>query len=484
MTDQYGKIATVAKALEEIQSRQKYRHFEFFNPYPKQQAFLELGKTKRERLLRAGNQLGKSEAGAYETALHLTGEYPKDWKGRVFTKPTRAWAAGVTGLATRDIIQKKLFGEPGVVAALGTGMVPKKSILDISLARGVTDLYDTINIQHKSGRTSVLKLKSYEMGRQKWQGDTLDFIWYDEEPEEDIYNEGTARLTGDGMEFMTFTPLDGMSAVVRRFLEEQSPDRGEIVMTIDDVTHFTDEQKAARVRGYKAYEREARRNGVPMLGSGRIFTATEEQIMEDPITDIPPEWTWLWGIDFGVGHPFAAALVLWDHEADVLHVHHVIRMKGEDNENETRPLYHAAAMKPFGYIPVAWPQDGHQAKQSLGQTMPISAIYKAHGLRMLPDHAKWPDGSNSTEAGVTEMDERMVSGRFKVSKRAVEFFEEYRQYHRKDGQIVKVFDDVLSATRVAVMAKRFGKPHAQLHKPDKSRPGKIAQGVDFDLFHT
>jgi hypothetical protein len=43
-------------------------------------------------------------------------------------------------------------------------------------------------------------------------------------------------------------------------------------MTLDDVDHYTAEQKAAIASSYQAHEREARTKGVPTLGSGRIFT--------------------------------------------------------------------------------------------------------------------------------------------------------------------------------------------------------------------
>lgn len=484
LTNDLDKLRKTADALKALKNRQQFHHAEFFVPYVKQQDFFHLGLTKRERMLRAGNQLGKTEAGAFEASVHLTGQYPEWWTGRRWDRPVKTWVSGVTGLSTRDVVQKKLMGEPGVTAAFGTGMIPKPTIIDTSLARGVSNAYDTVSIKHVSGGTSVLKFKSYEQGRQKWQGDTLDFVWFDEEPPEDIYDEGLTRLTGNGMAYLTFTPLEGMSEVVMRFLEQENPDRGEVVMTIDDVTHFSDKEKDERVRGYKGYEREARRNGVPMQGSGRIFQTTETAITEPPLVYIPREWTWNWGVDFGVGHPFAAALILWDRESDVVHVHHVLRMKGEDDENASRPLYHAAAMKPFGWVPVAWPQDGTQRQQGMGQTMALSTIYKKNGLRMLPEHAQWPDGSNSTEAGVAEMDERFATGRLKVAEQLKEFFEEYRNYHRKDGLIVKVRDDILSAVRVAIMGKRFGMPHSRLVKPNARQINAVAKGLDFDLFRT
>ena len=58
-------------------------------------------------------------------------------------------------------------------------------------------------------------------------------------------------------------------------------------------------------------------------------------------------------------------------------------------------------MKPIGInIPVAWPQDGTQRRDD---GKPLSDHYKRHGLRMLGEHATWPDGSVSTEAGVIEV---------------------------------------------------------------------------------
>ena len=51
--------------------------------------------------------------------------------------------------------------------------------------------------------------------------------------------------------------------------------------------------------------------------------------------------------------------------------------------------------------------------------------------------------------------DRMQTGRFKVFETVGDFFEEFRLYHRKDGKIVKERDDLISATRYALMMKRF-----------------------------
>jgi hypothetical protein len=187
-----------------------------------------------------------------------------------------------------------------------------------------------------------------------------------------------------------------------------------------------------------------------MLGSGRIFTTPEDAIVEAPITAVPPYWAKIWGIDIGIGHPFGASLLLWDREADVIHVHHTVRMA------DALPIMHAAAMKPVAAeVPVAWPKDAGNRDQGTGT--PISKLYRAQGMKMLDNHATWPDGSVSTEAGIMEWDERERTGRLKVAAHLSDWLEERRLYHRKDGQIVKLRDDLMSATRVGLMMKRHAR---------------------------
>ncbi len=448
----------------------------FFTPYPKQRTHLRLGAAKRERLLMAGNRLGKSETGAFEAALHLTGEYPAWWDGRRFTGPTKGWIAGVTSVDVRNVCQTKLCGQYGVVEAFGTGMIPKEAFVDTSLARGVTDAYDTIQVRHKTGGISIAQFKSFEQGRQKFQGEGLDWIWFDEEPPLEIYGEGLTRIgERDGIAWMTFTPLEGRSSVVIRFLDEPSRDRAITTITIDEAEHLTPESRERMASGYLEHEREARTMGVPMLGSGRIFKTPEAGLIEPAREYVPGYWTKIWGIDIGIGHPFGATLLLWDRDTDTIHVHHTIRMP------DALPIVHAAAMKTIGAaVPVAWPKDAGDREKGTGE--PVSKIYKRHGLVMLDEHAQWPEGGVSTEAGILEWDEREKTGRLKIAAHLSEFLEERRFYHRKDGAIVKIKDDLLSAARVGMMMKRFARPVPLGSAYDrKGEATGIARGVDFDL---
>jgi phage terminase large subunit-like protein len=434
--------------LKQVENELSRRKLDQYAPYPRQQDFHALGATKRERLFMAGNQLGKTVSGAAEMAMHLTGRYPEGWKGRVFKKPIAAWASGVTGESVRDTVQRLLMGRPG---QLGTGFIPAECISgDPKRAMGIADLLDSVTVKHESGGESRLYFKRYEQGREKWQGETLDVVWFDEEPPAAIYTEGLTRTNATGgMAYMTFTPLLGMSEVVMRFLNEDSPDRAVVKMTIDDVTHYTEEEKKRIIDSYPPHEREARARGLPVLGSGRIFPIEEDAIKVAPF-QIPAYWPRINGLDFGWDHPTAAVNCAWDRDADCWYVVKAHRMR------EATPIMHAATIRPWGdWVPTAWPHDGLQHDKGSGEQLAVQ--YANAGLKMLAERATFDDGSNGVEAGLMDMLERMQTGRFKVFSNLDDWFQEFRLYHRKDGKVVKQMDDLMSASRYALMMKRKAK---------------------------
>ena len=180
-------------------------------------------------------------------------------------------------------------------------------------------------------------------------------------------------------------------------------------------------------------------------------------------------------MDFGIGHPFAAVLGAWDADNDIIHILHAIRI------SDKLPLEHVSLMKPIGInVPVAWPQDGTSRDKQTG--VPLSEAYRSLGLNMLHEPAMWEGGGNSTEAGILDMSSRFATCRLRVAAHLSDWFEEYRMYHRKDGQIVKVRDDLMSATRILVMMKRFARPVTLGgFKSGRKRRG-IADGMDFNVF--
>jgi len=446
------------KAIEQVLAQ---RWLDFYTPYPKQIEFHDAGGIPgiKERLFKAGNQLGKTLSASAETALHLTGRYPSWWKGKRFLKPTAFWAGAPTGQTCRDNPQRLLLGRPG---DWGTGAVPLACINGLKRASGnVPDLIETILVKHVSGGQSSIGLKSYDQGRERWQGETLDGVWFDEEPPLEIYSEGKTRTNAtDGIVYLTFTPLLGMSEVVTRFLKEKPAGSHVTNMTIYDAKHYSDEQIKAIIAGYPRHERDARALGVPIMGSGRVFDTDEKQI-EILAPMIPSHWPRLAGMDIGWDHPTAVVWLAWDRDTDIVYLYDAYRV------SEQLPVVHSASILARGpWIPVAWPHDALQHDKSSG--VKVADSYRKLNVKMLPQKATHPPepgmlegtGGYSFEAGVMEMAERLKTGRLRVAKHLNDWFEEYRMYHRKDGLIVKENDDLMSATRVGLMMLRHAKVFA------------------------
>ncbi|WP_224544650.1 terminase family protein [Mesorhizobium sp. CA16] len=211
-------------------------------------------------------------------------------------------------------------------------------------------------------------------------------------------------------------------------------------MTIDDAGHYSPGQRAEIVAAFPEHEREARAKGIPVLGSGRIFPVAEETIACEPFK-LPRWWPRIGALDFGWDHPSAAVELAWDTEADVVYVTKAHRA------SQQTPAMQALALKGWGdWLPFAWPRDGRRETLE-GAGVALAKQYAAHGLNMLTSHARFADGSVSVEAGLMEMLDRMQSGRFKVFSTLHAWFEEFRLFHRKNGQVVKLRDDLMAATR-------------------------------------
>lgn len=438
-----------ARKLTDARDRARsLKRLELYKPYGKQLEFHTAGCLPiYERLFMAGNQLGKSLAGAAEMAMHLTGQYPPWWQGRKWDRPITALAGSESSELTRDGVQRLLVGPPANEEDWGTGFIPKDSILDTNRKSGVPDALDSIVVRHVAGGASTLHFKSYDQGRGKWQANTVDYVWFDEEPPQDVYSEGRTRTNATkGSVCLTFTPLLGMSEVVRRFLMEKDPHRSVTTMTIHDVEHISDEDRIRIINSYPEHERDARTSGIPILGSGRIFPFADSQVLCDPIP-IPDHWPQIGGIDFGWDHPTAGVRLAWDRDADVVY------LTQEHRQKQWPVDRHALVLKSWApTMKWAWPHDGAAADKGTGDQ--LAKQYKRHGLKMLDTHATFSDGTNGREAGVMQMLERMAHGKWKVFRTCQMWMEEFRLYHRDEGKIVAEMDDLISASRYAMMMLR------------------------------
>src|SRR5262249_31030849 len=300
----------------------------------------------------------------------------------------------------------------------------------------------------------------------------LDLVWCDEEPADyEIYSECLSRISGtDGSLMIGFTPLRGMSEISLRFRNEFSPDRTYVQMGIDDVPadgHIAPEDRARIIAGYPVHERDARSKGEPMLGEGKIYQTPEADIIEDlgdPLK-LPRYWRWGYGLDIGINHPTGIVLMVWDIDQDVLHVVAELRVTGA-TPGQHFALIRGLEMRLFGRhmnFPIAWPADAGTRDKGSGE--PVKNLYAQYGLRMLHEHATHPNAkgaaATSLEGGIAEIDLREKNGKWKVARSCVCYLEERRLYHRKDGEVVRLRDDVLSAARCGAMMKRFFKEFPQ-----------------------
>lgn len=493
------------RMFTELQYRQKYRRIDFYRPNRAQLKFHALHGP--EKMLRAGNQLGKTHGTGFEFASHATAIYPEWWQGRTFLKPPPierpvewiGWASCTTSEKVRDGAQDKLLGPVLEDGGLGTGLIPLDNIVGRPMmARGIAGFVDTATILRETGGKGRIQFKTYQQGREAYQGTPVDVNWLDEDVSRDddsIYGECLARKTTTrGIIICSLTPLLGLSPLRKRFKERAGRECYEVLMTIDDCRtsnggHIPDEDVPGIIGQYKSNEVMTRVYGADMMGEGSVFDAPLENIRHnlDPAS-VPPYWPWMWGMDFRhsgsptSGHPFAAVLGCWDRDADVIYIMHAVRMLGLATS-------HVAAMKalPRWEAPVAYPHDGGRGASIIdGDT--IAKTYRGLGLNMRPTHATLDGKSNNFEGGIRLMENRFAAKKLLVASHLTEWFDEYQGYHRKDGLVVKVDDDLLSATRQLVMDIRFARTVENFDYRRSGTGAGYARGTaghdagDFDLF--
>jgi phage terminase large subunit-like protein len=421
--------------------------------YPKHLEFFAAGATQKERLMLAANRVGKTEGiGGYELTLHLTGDYPVWWVGRRFNRATKWWAAGDTSKTVRDILQSKLIGPPGNPEKVGTGLIPADRIIRTTPKSGIPDAIESVHVQHVSGGTSVLQMKSYDQGREAFQGTEQDGVLLDEEPPLEIYIECVIRtMTTDGMVMCTFTPLEGLSSTVLHFLPDGSIEnatRFVVMASWDDVPHLSREQKDLLWNSIPPYQRDARSKGIPQLGSGAIYPVPESDLLVDPF-EIPVHWPRVYALDVGWNRTAA----LWgaiDRDTQTAYLY------SEHYRGQAEPSVHASSIRARGdWIPGVI--DPAARGRGQGDGRQLLTDYRNLGLELA-------EADNAVESGIYAVWERASAGRIKVFRTLQSWLAEFRMYRRDDkGRIVKVNDHLMDCTRYLIqsgLARAIVKPVA------------------------
>lgn len=465
------RLELLALLEEQYRRQQQRKYLNYFTDldrpkYPKHMEYFRAGQEYKLRLFMAANRVGKTLAAAYELTLHLTGKYPSWWTGRRNTGPSSWWCCGKDSKTILSILQTTLLGPVG---NFGTGMIPGECLDWESLkdAKKADTNINVFRVKHASGGYSTVEFKSYDAGRQSFEG-TERSIWLDEEPPLAVFTECLLRTaTGNNMLMMTFTPLKGISDTILNFLEGSQFHAGPVgegkyvvMASWDDVPHLSDEDKRILLASIPPYQRDARTRGIPQLGAGAIYPIPESEILVDRF-DIPKEWKRLYGLDVG-WKTTAAIWLAQDPNTNIWYAY------AEYYKGESEPSVHAAAIRSRGEtIPGVIDTAARGRSQIDGDN--LMSMYKDLGLKL-------HDADKAVETGLFTCWELLSSGQIKIFRDLIKFMEEYRLYRRDEkGRVVKMNDHLQDAFRYAIM----GRQHAQhiLPRTVKRGSGMPTAGV-------
>ncbi len=306
---------------------------------------------KRNRWVFGGNRSGKTECGAVECVYMARGIHPY----RQNRKGVEGWVVSLSTQVQRDVAQKKILR-----------YLRKDWIEDIVMLSGRRDspehgVIDFIRVKNALGGSSIIGFKSCDQGREKFQGASLDFVWFDEEPPEDIYRECRMRVFDKkGDIFGTMTPLKGRTFLYNEvylnrhgdpeawyeFVEWQDNpylDKGEI-----SLLEGTMDENTLQSRRYGRFASAA---------EGLVYPEFDERLHVIEPFDIPKEWQDCISIDPGLKNPLSAHWYAVDFDDNVYVV-------AEHYEAGRDIDYHAAAIRGISER-LGWRADGQGRYRAL-----------------------------------------------------------------------------------------------------------------------
>ncbi|MFA6330790.1 MAG: terminase family protein [Clostridia bacterium] len=297
----YELIQRILAIEHEQALRQAHNKLSFYNTgelvHYKQIEFHK--SSKRNRWVFGGNRSGKTECGAVETVWFARGIHPY----RKITSATLGWVVSLSQQVQRDVAQLKVLN-----------YLNPEWIIDIAMLSGKKDypqngIIDYITIKNVFGTVSRIGFKSCDQGREKFQGTSLDYVWFDEEPPEEIYKECRMRvLDTKGDIWSTMTPLKGLTWVYDEIYLNSKADNEvwHINMEWADNPYLDKDEISALTSSMSEEELESRKYGRFMSGTGLVYTEFDEQIhVIEPFT-VPREWYDNISIDPGLNNPLSA----------------------------------------------------------------------------------------------------------------------------------------------------------------------------------
>ena len=370
----------------ELEKRQKNDFLASYNTgekkHEKQLAFHKC--EKRNRWVFGGNRSGKTECGAVECVYMARGIHPY----RENRQNVCGWVVSLSQQVQRDVAQKKILH-----------YLRRDWIEDIVMLSGRKDapehgIIDFIRVKNVLGGSSVIGFKSCDQGREKFQGASLDFVWFDEEPPEDIYAECRMRvLDRKGDIFGTMTPLKGLTFVYNEIFLNRRQDR-EVwyeFMEWSDNPYLDKDEVEAIGAGMDEQALQSRRYGrFGAAGAGLVYPEFDERVHVIEPFSVPKEWQDNISIDPGLNNPLSAHwyAVDFDDNVYVIYEHYEA---GRDID------YHASSIKEI-CKKIGWHTDSKgricalidsAAKQrTLGSVKSVVELFYERGILVNPDVEK------------------------------------------------------------------------------------------------
>lgn len=290
------KIKSLEKNIKTYKAKNKLLYYNSDRVHKKQIEFHKC--TKRNRWVFGGNRSGKTECGAVEVVWLARGNHPyKPNKDNV-----SGWVVSLSTQVQRDVAQSKILNylNPDwiidVVMISGKSTNPKGGVIDY------------ITVRNIFGGVSKIGFKSCESGRDKFQGASLDFVWFDEEPPKDIYDECRMRVIDKkGEIFGTMTPLQGLTFIYNKIYLNEDNDKEiyHISMEWADNPYLDTDEIESVSATMSEDELASRRYGKFSSSSGLVYYEFDPSIHVIEPFDVPKEWQDTMSIDPGLNNPLS-----------------------------------------------------------------------------------------------------------------------------------------------------------------------------------
>jgi len=266
--------------------------------------------TKRNRWVFGGNRSGKTECGAVETVWLARGIHPY----RQNKKDVSCWVVSLSNQVQRDVAQQKILSYLDPAWIVEVSMLSGKKT---GLEYGVIDY---IVIKNVLGGLSKIGFKSCEAGREKFQGTSLDFVWFDEEPPKDIYEECKMRvLDKKGDIFGTMTPLKGLTFIYDEiYLNKYDSDEVWCIFMEWADNPYLDCNEIKEMTASLCEESlNSRRYGRFNTSVGLVYSEFDPALHVIKPFEVPSEWQDVMSIDPGLNNPLSCHWYAVDFDGNV-----------------------------------------------------------------------------------------------------------------------------------------------------------------------